>query len=192
MLKRGPTVVSEVKCRKKHFYKIRSHGPTDQDFDIIWRFYPRGSNPGFHSTQPIELPLDCGWYLMKRLIDVIRSPAVILLAGYRGIPGSIPGDKISRLHQKRERKRERERERKREGEKREPEVERERASERDRDRERKREKERETYRGHPRIYEERSTNPHWSRRLWQNLLQWDPKRMTDSIITNHSQTKITQ
>ena len=33
------------------------------------------------------------------------------MVGYRGIPGSIPGEKISRLHQQRERERERERER---------------------------------------------------------------------------------
>jgi len=37
--------------------------------------------------------------LIKRLIDFIRGPLVILLAGDSGIPGLILRDKISRLHQ---------------------------------------------------------------------------------------------
>jgi len=28
-----------------------------EDDDVIWRFYLQGSNQGFHSTQPIELPV---------------------------------------------------------------------------------------------------------------------------------------
>ena len=30
----------------KYFYETRSHGPQDQDFDVIWRFNLRESNPG--------------------------------------------------------------------------------------------------------------------------------------------------
>jgi len=57
---RGPTVRERVKCRMKFFYETRIHGPQDRDFDVIWKFYLRESNPGFHGPQLVESLLGHG------------------------------------------------------------------------------------------------------------------------------------
>ena len=57
---RGPTVGKRVKYCMKYFYETRSHGQQDQNFDVIWRFNLRESNPGFHGPQVVELPLGHG------------------------------------------------------------------------------------------------------------------------------------
>jgi len=67
-----------VKCLMECFNETRSHGPVDQDFDVIliWRFYLLGIEPRIPRSD---------------LIHTSVAERLLILALDRGIPGSIPG-----------------------------------------------------------------------------------------------------
>jgi len=63
------SVGKRVKCRMKCFYETRSHGPQDQDFDVIsiWRLYLPGVEPGI-SRWVVGITTVTPWMLSSSLI----------------------------------------------------------------------------------------------------------------------------
>jgi len=67
-----------VKCRMKCFYETRSHGPQDQDFDVIsiWRLYLPGVEPGI-SRWLVGITTATPWMLSSDLMSVWSSWRVL-------------------------------------------------------------------------------------------------------------------